>query len=258
MRVYHASKDLWDATINEQVPCQSEHSNSVAVLQDMELMLGQVLQKIFCMVHLYESRQLDVCQVIESKRHSADLPLPVALKFCALCSSLKVLKSLLRLRNSLQTLFIQLLQITSKSHCLLNWPQFRTPMWWIPRCLSQQAVWVQLNDIVVRNSDRDIVINRERFCDLRINHAQGHLKVQFPNLSGLKPTLCQSKSSPRRKGVRNFQSSILEVVTGGLSNMCEKGQVKIYDSICNSLDPETVAVVVSHFKDPHIPFVCLW
>lgn len=32
-------------------------------------------------------------------------------------------------------------------------------------------------------------------------------------------------------------------LNSNLSSMCEKGQVKIYNSICNSLDPETVAVV---------------
>ena len=48
---YHTRKDLWDATIGKQPPCQSEHNNAqdafaVDVLKDGAI-FGQVSRKIF-------------------------------------------------------------------------------------------------------------------------------------------------------------------------------------------------------------------
>ena len=71
--------------------------------------------------------------------------------------------------------------------------------------------WIQLNDIVLSNLDRDILISGGKLSDLRINYAQGFLKHQFPFLNGLK-----SKEQPKeeREGKANFISYILEVIIG--------------------------------------------
>ena len=46
---YHARKDLWDATIGEEFPCQSEHGNAQDAFTDVlkdGAIVGHVSQKI--------------------------------------------------------------------------------------------------------------------------------------------------------------------------------------------------------------------
>ena len=45
---------------------------------------------------------------------------------------------------------------------------------------QSSKVWVQLTDVVLSNSDRDIVMSGGKLSDLHINYAQGLLKRQFP------------------------------------------------------------------------------
>ena len=113
------------------------------------------------------------CFCVEAARYCARSPSPstirrifrnVAWNFNALWSSLKAVRS----KNSLGVPSIQLLKISSKSHYpLLEWLRFRTPL---SDCkLSQPSkVWVQLNDFVLRNSGRDIVIRGGKLNDLHI------------------------------------------------------------------------------------------
>ena len=44
--VYHARKDLWDATVGEELPCQSEHGNAQDALFNGSLDLERLIQPL--------------------------------------------------------------------------------------------------------------------------------------------------------------------------------------------------------------------
>ena len=89
-----------------------------------------------------------------------------------------------------------------------------------------------------------------KLSNLLIYYAQRLLKRQFPISNGLKLTLFQSKEQPKEE--RELENKLQIIHSQGnhwivaSTFRCEKSQVKIYDSIYNSLDPEPVAVQSSH------------
>lgn len=122
-------------------------------------------------------------------------------------------KDAARVENSLQALSIQLLKTTSQSQnrVLLKWLSFRNH---VDSNMSQSSkVWVQLNDIVLSNSDRDIVISEEKLSDLHSNYAQGLLKSQFPLLNRLKRTLCQLNSRATQRGMGKRNQTLIHPVS---------------------------------------------
>ena len=58
--------------------------------------------------------------------------------------------------------------------------------------------WVQLTGIVLTSSDKQhIILNGEKLTDLHINMAQGLLKRQFSEVTGLKSTLLQAQKQQK-------------------------------------------------------------
>ena len=53
--------------------------------------------------------------------------------------------------------------------------------------------WVQLAGIVLTSSDKQHILDGEKLNDRHINMAQGLLKQQFSEITGLKSTLLQAK-----------------------------------------------------------------
>ena len=75
---YHAYKDVWEATIGEELLWQSQHGNvqdafAVAVLKD-EAIVGHVSRKISAACYMFlHWGGLILCQATESKHYSVDL-----------------------------------------------------------------------------------------------------------------------------------------------------------------------------------------
>ena len=57
--------------------------------------------------------------------------------------------------------------------------------------------WVQLAGIVLTSSDKQRILDGEKLNDLHINMAQGLLKRQFSEVTGLKSTLLQAKKQQK-------------------------------------------------------------
>ena len=75
---YHARKDLWDATIGEEIPCQSEHGNAQGAFADDVLkdgaIVGHVSRKISAACSMFLHRGGSIrSQVTKSKCYSTDL-----------------------------------------------------------------------------------------------------------------------------------------------------------------------------------------
>jgi hypothetical protein len=123
--------------------------------------------------------------------------------------------------------------------------------------LSKNGDWVQCQDIVLSKVDRDIISNGQKLTDRHINYAQRLLKRQFPLLNGLKLSLCQMKEQSQEERLKESKLQIFHTrgdhwtVASTIHSV--KGQVKIYDSIYNSMDSETTAVIMNLFQVPPHP-----
>ena len=88
IRGYHFYKDLWNASLRDQLHCQRERSNdkdryAIAVVHD-GVVVGHLPRKISLVCSLFIKRGGSiVCEVTDRRRHSADL-----LQFLGIGSSL--------------------------------------------------------------------------------------------------------------------------------------------------------------------------
>ena len=110
--------------------------------------------------------------------------------------------------------------------------------------------WLRVGGIKLTINDRDSITRGERLNDMVINVAQRLLKSQFPKIKGLNSTLLQAK-----KTYNTFENNKVQIIhsrgdhwivaatVGG-----EKGnQVKVYDSLYESIDDGTHKVISNIF-----------
>ena len=95
------------------------------------------------------------------------------------------------------------------------------------------------------NSDIERIIMGEELCDANINLVQRLLRVQFPELGGLRSTLLQQKEAP----IPERKENMLEIVHRGsqhhwvvvttIGSKRDAGELLVYDSIFKNVDRET-------------------
>ena len=89
----------------------------------------------------------------------------------------------------------------------------------------------------------------EKLTDVEINFAQRILKVQFPRVSGLQSTLFQCKPYTADDQINENKLQIVFCKDRShwilaTTIRCETGEVKVYDSIFNSLDKESLHTIM--------------
>ena len=57
--------------------------------------------------------------------------------------------------------------------------------------ISEDLEWIHINSIILKKSDKELVLNGKRLSDMHINAAQKILSQQFPSISGFDSTLKQ-------------------------------------------------------------------
>eukprot|EP00794_Sanderia_malayensis_P008515 gene8515-9429_t len=83
------------------------------------------------------------------------------------------------------------------------------------------------------NDDMDLITNNQMLTDNLINISQNLLHAQLPDAQGLEDTTCASYlqlSTPRGDFLQILQTGALHWVST-LSISCEKGHIKLYDSL---------------------------
>ena len=145
MVIHHACKDVWDATISEELSYQSEHGNAQDVFA---LCSSCVERRSYCWSH--PTKNIRCVLDVSALRRLSTVPghrvhastirriyRKVAGEFCAFCTSLEVLKTLLRSKNSLHTL---------KITCAQQVPTCKD-LWW--KNFSQVGASSQKHRIIV-------------------------------------------------------------------------------------------------------------
>ena len=116
---------------------------------------------------------------------------------------------------------------------------------------SHTEEWVRCGYLILTHHDRSILLTGKELSDKHIDFAHSLLRLQFPVLNGLQSTLFQSRS----QGLKSNMNALQIVHSRGnhwivaTTLQCIPGEVKIYDSIYDSLDTGTLQVVKRLFNN---------
>lgn len=282
VRGYHIYKDIWDAEIDEELPCEREVGNrhdsfAVAVKKDATI-VGHVprYMSAICSIFIRRGGSI-VCKVTGSGTYSADLPqggmdVPCLLIFKSSDSECQKARKLISSSKD-----ADISSINDEKNGIddnrINIESTDTSQvkYEVKRSREVVDVIEVLSDVEIDrappakkqnqtdNSERvvDIDIERiifgERLVDLDINFAQKLLKAQFPRLQGLQSTLLQAKKVfLTAEQVQNKLQVVhcLErdhwIVATNVN--CDNNFVKVYDSLYCAVDEATKLIVVNRFQ----------
>ena len=261
VRGYHIYKDIWDATIGEELQCARESNNSndryaVAVRKN-NAVVGHVPRKISRVCALFLERNGAItCTITGSRRRSADLPqggmeLPCVLAFSGDHSDL------LKVKRIMTTLSIQPPpkqasndepeQECSDSDTTSNQPlsqEREDPAEAVELDATEQhaKLWMKIEDIHLTEADKLILTEGGQLNDRHVNAAQRLLRAQHPNLKGLSLTMIASRQKLPPNGLQAF------FVRGNhwiaLSTIdCRPAEVNVYDSLYDNQDADTLSAI---------------
>ena len=250
VRGYHVYKDIWEASIGEELPCKRENGNradpfAVAVVKN-RVTVGHIPRKIssVCSLFLRRNGVISVCTT-EKRRFSEDLPqggleIPCILSFEGASMEIQKVKKLVTTALSNNPT----LKSCKENDETQPSKRRKTEKDSTERNNSEPeadtSVWVQCGGVVLTNDDRRILATGQKLTDQHINYAQTLLRLRFPKVNGLQSTLYQSHS----KGFK--ANSTLQVIHSrgnhwvvATTIQCVPGEVKVFDSVYTSLDDGT-------------------
>ena len=210
VRVYHVYKDIWDAVVGEEFPCKREDGNrvdpfAVAVVRG-DTVIDHVPRKISSICSLYLRRDGSiVCRVTGSRPFSValaqgGLEIPCVLTFQGDAKHTAKAKKLVESALATMTTTLSARKKRKQSDVPTDVPAD------LPSTSDRKEStpeltkeWVQLAGIVLTSNDKQHILDGEKPKDRHINMPQGLLKQPFSEVTGLKSTLLQAKSSERKK-----------------------------------------------------------
>ena len=258
MRGYHIYNDIWEASVGEELSCQRENGNrsdpfAVAIIKS-GMTVGHIPRKISSVCSLFLRRNgVVTIQTTGGRRYSADLPqggleIPRTITFEGVEKDVLKLKRLitsaLKPTAAAESLppdnkkrkISSALTPTSAADSVVN---------------SHTEEWVRCGYLILTHHDRSILLTGKELSDKHIDFAHSLLRLQFPVLNGLQSTLFQSRS----QGLKSNVNALQIVHSRGnhwivaTTLQCIPGEVKIYDSIYDSLDTGTLQVVKRLFNN---------
>ena len=111
------------------------------------------------------------------------------------------------------------------------------------------GLWITYDCIDLTLEDKEIITSGNWMTDKHMNFAQGLLKKQNRDISGLQftfllPTLTTTITSSRALQIMHCRGNHWIVAT---TIGCPQGVVKVFDSLYSSVDPTTQQVILKHF-----------
>ena len=261
VRGYHVYKDIWDAVVVEEFSYKREDGNrvdpfAVAVMRG-DTVIGYVPRKILSICSLYLRRDGSiVCRMTGSRWFSVDLAQGGLEILCVLtfqgdakhtAKAKKLVESALATTTTTLSASKKRKQsdvptdvpadLPSTSDCKDSTPE-----------LTKE--WVQLAGIVLTSSDKQHILDGEKLNNRHINMAQGLLKQQFSETTGLKSTLLQAKK--QRKEDNKLKIQIIhccgEHWIAASTLLAADDEVKVYDSVYRTLDRATKSIISNLFQ----------
>ena len=247
IRGYHVYKDVWDSEIGERLSCQVERNNrhdthAVAVVKSSKV-VGHLPQKIslICSLFLGRSGSSIECEVIANRRYSQDLPqggleIPCIVFFRG--NSPKCKDSALKAEK--------LIRIALDGGMQTEKPGSPSAAITVPDEAStgveRSSFWVKKGCIVLSFTERDEITMGKELSDLHINFAQALLKQQYGLEKGFYSTLLQGQQHHIHPKIQIVHSRGNHWIVAS-TVLSEDSVVNVYDTLYNSLDTSTVAIL---------------
>ena len=273
VRGYHVYKDIWDATIGEELECARESENpadryAVAMKKDNET-VGHVPRTMsrFCALFLEHNGGI-LCTVTGPRRRSVDLPqggleVPCTLTFSGDSSTVCKVKMILAAKKMHLPLKQALSEYDVKAKTILELPSKQSSqedavddsMEVGADRTKQLHDWIKIDDVQLTEGDKLIVTEGAQLSDKHIDAAQKMLQAQHPNLKGMCSTLVAGRQRLPPSGLQAF------FVLGNhwivLSTLdCRSGEVSLYDSLYSDQDGDTMSAI-SQSLEVHRPPVII-
>ena len=213
------------------------------------VIVGHVPRAISSVCYLFLGRNSTIqCQVTGTRQYSVDLPQGGLEVPCKLIFSGQA-RLIIRVQKPLQ----EALNSGLLTPCNVDSdPQQKSPTKQPnkKRRIEQgdSECWVQLNRIVLSQSDRDHVHDGRWLNDKHINYAQSLLKKQLPHTDGWKETLLVHKKQEKiKQGVQiiHTRGDHWIIVLNLRGSKCE---IKIFDSLYTSVDKDTQKIIFNLFE----------
>ena len=118
---------------------------------------------------------------------------------------------------------------------------------------TDDAFWVKVGKCTLLMSDKECLLTPgSSLTDKHINFAQTLLRSQYPSVSGLTSTLLQYKSLPTKlaMGLQMIHCRSSHWVTAYKED--SSSEVKVYNSLFDSVDDITETVIMNVFEVPKI------
>ena len=282
IRGYHIYKDIWPSpVIEDQLLCEREIGNShdpmsVAVKKQIDgenTVVGHVPRRIspLCSVFIRRGGSI-TCIVNGPRRYSADLPqggleLPCKLMFIA-PSLLECNKMEKLVRSSLEMCHLEPQNESSNNQAAISKSTESSE-----QELASQENIMAVDSIMCsppkkrsKTFDKEAIVMGNKLTDIEINFAQCLLKAQFKNVRGLESTLLQERngtSSISKDTIENkiqilFCKERKHWIVASTIN-CTRNEVKVYDSLFQYLDRDSIQLVKALFRcggiDPQIKMI---
>ena len=257
VRGYHVYRDVWHATMAEQLPCQREIGNvadpfAVAIVKSGAI-VGHVPRRIssVCSVFLRRNGSI-VCCITGSRRYSADLvqgglEIPCTLTFEGSSALVLKAKALLQALSDKKNMKEEKEGKHTEDSLTTPPDPPASPPSKKKKISEDSQKWLQYGGIVLSQKDKRNILKGDKLNDLVIDFAQQLLKSQNLGIYGMQCTLLQSKKLAHPKN----QLQILHVrgdhwiVASTL--LATDGLIYIYDTIYQDINKETVSVLENLF-----------
>ncbi len=246
VRGYHAYKDVWQASSGDILQCGREVSNrhdpyAVAVKKS-GVIVGHVPRRISTICSLFLRRGgLIQCTVTGSRRYSEDLPQGGLEIPCGLTFKIDRKDVLEKTQNLLGR--VSRNEASAKSAPLTSdIPEPKRSRIEVQNEESSQLeIWVSglPNGLVLRQLEKNILLNGNELTDMHVNAFQVLLKEKFPRVRGLFLTFAPSS-------VGGWTDNYIQIlhcngnhwITVSTVN-CANDVVNVYDSLYTSITEET-------------------
>ncbi len=255
VRGYHVYKDIGEASVGEELPCQRENGNhadpfAVAIVKS-GVTVRHIPRKIssVCSLFLCRSGFINICTT-GRRRFSVDLPqggleIPCAITFEGVGKDVRKARKLVT--AALSTTAISLTDEVQPSKRIKIEHSVEGHNG--TEAEADTSEWLRCAGAFLTNYDRKVLATGQKLTDQHINFAQALLRLQFPTLNGLQSTVYQSrtqgfKASAHALQVIHCHGEHWVVAT---TIQCPPGEVKVYDSVYASVDDGTLRTVQSMF-----------
>lgn len=260
-------KEIWEASCGQVFPCLREVGNAfdpfaVSVVRDSDI-IGHVPRKISATCSLFlRNRGTVKCTVTGTRQFSRDLAqggleIPCQLTFEGEKKYIEKVQNLIKLSADTKASSTSSAPVTATATSSSSTQDVVVISDGISDNGKRRKVddeiqddvndggemnddlWLRIYNVALKSSEKSLLLGDDELNDKIINAAQKMLINQFPSLQGLRSTLVQYYLGFWKEKylqiIHSRSSHWITVTTIG----CQRGELKVYDSLYNSVDDAT-------------------